>query len=127
MYVSLPKPAVSVMGLRRFGVTNPFGAAQLAGVPEDGLALLSIGFTPAQVSQIFTAHASGALSDGGYQALVTGNVDPANLADLLAADPGYTGPAGPDWGTWIQQNAKWVGLGLIGFALLNSFMPRGRR
>lgn len=55
---------------------------------DDSSVLMGLGFNSYQIQAIMSAHQSGALSDGGYQALVSGFVGPDALADFLAADPG---------------------------------------
>lgn len=60
----------------------------LGSLGDDSSTLLDLGFNSAQIQQIMSAHQSGALSDGGYQALVSGFVSPDDLADFMAADPG---------------------------------------
>jgi hypothetical protein len=50
--------------------------------------MLSMGFNSMQIQQIEALHASGALSDVGYQIIQNGFVSPGDLADFLAADPG---------------------------------------
>lgn len=109
-YVSYNRP-LSKVGFRLFGATRPAEAAAMGGVGslgdpaawthpytglgalgDDAATLASIGFTAAQISQIMAAHQSGALSDGGYQALVSGYIAPNDLAAFLESDVGYTGP-----------------------------------
>lgn len=58
---------------------------------DDNSTLLDLGFNSLQIQQIMSAHQSGALSDGGYQALVSGYISPDDLAAFMAADPGATG------------------------------------
>jgi hypothetical protein len=60
----------------------------MAGLGDDSSTFLSLGFNSLQIQQIQALHASGALSDAGYQALVSGFISPNDLADFLAADPG---------------------------------------
>jgi hypothetical protein len=55
---------------------------------DDSATFLGIGFNSLQIQQIVQAHQSGALSDAGYQALVSGFISPDDLSDFLAADPG---------------------------------------
>ena len=62
----------------------------LGNLGDDNSTLLSLGFNSLQIQQIMAAHASGALSDAGYNQIVSGNVSPDNLADYMAADPGAT-------------------------------------
>lgn len=91
-YVNYSRP-LSQIGFRPMRVTHPAQAAALSGIGslgDDSATLAGLGFSSAQISQILSAYQSGALSDGGYQALVSGFVDPSQLADFLAADPGAT-------------------------------------
>lgn len=60
----------------------------LGSLGDDSSTFLSLGFNSAQIQQITSAHQAGALSDGGYQALLSGFVGPNDLADFMAADPG---------------------------------------
>lgn len=62
---------------------------------DDSSTLLDLGFNSAQIQQIMSAYQSGALSAGGYQALVSGFVSPDDLADFMAADPGATQTSTP--------------------------------
>ena len=55
---------------------------------NDNSTLLDLGFNSLQIQQIQSAYASGALSDAGYQAIVSGFIPPDQLADFMAADPG---------------------------------------
>jgi hypothetical protein len=50
--------------------------------------LSSYGFDSGQISQITSAEKSCALSPQGYSYLLTGAVDPSDLSDFLANDPG---------------------------------------
>lgn len=65
----------------------------LGDIPGDNQLLLGLGFNSLQIQQIMSAHASGALSDAGYNALVSGFVSPNQLVGFLEQDPGA--PAGP--------------------------------
>jgi hypothetical protein len=67
-------------------------AFRLRGLGDDSSTFLSLGFNSAQIAQIEALHASCALSDAGYQALVSGFISPDDLADFLAADPGCPTP-----------------------------------
>lgn len=54
----------------------------------DAQALASYGYSPDQITQVFAAHQSGALSDAGYNAIISGYVPPEQLAGFLDQDPG---------------------------------------
>jgi hypothetical protein len=103
-YVSYTRP-ISKVGFRLLGATKPAHAAALSGIGslgDDTTTLIHLGFTSAQVAQINSAHESGALSDAGYNALISGFITPADLADFLAADPGAVEsttfiPGVPNW------------------------------
>jgi len=60
----------------------------LGAMGDDSGTMLSLGFNGLQIQQITSAHQSGALSDAGYQAIVSGFISPDELVDFLAADPG---------------------------------------
>jgi len=60
----------------------------LGSMGDDSADLLGAGFNSLQINQIMALHASGALSDAGYQIITSGFVAPGDLADFLAADPG---------------------------------------
>ena len=78
----------NIIGWRYRGNSVP---AVLGSMGDDvSSTLLSLGFNSLQIQQILTAHASGALSDAGYNQIVSGNVSPDALADYMAADPGAT-------------------------------------
>jgi hypothetical protein len=72
------------------GVVGTHGLGWLG---DDNSTMFAIGFDSGQVQQIVQAHQAGALSDGGYQAILSGFIGPAQLADFMAADPGVTGAA----------------------------------
>lgn len=46
------------------------------------------GYSRDEITQVFSAYQSGALSDAGYAQVASGNVDPSVLQDFLATDPG---------------------------------------
>jgi hypothetical protein len=71
------------------------GNATLGWLGDDSSTLTDLGFSATQIAQIETAHASGALSDSGYNQIVSGNVPPQNVADFMAADPGATVSSAP--------------------------------
>lgn len=78
----------NIIGWRYRGNSVP---AVLGSLGDDvSSTLLSLGFNSLQIQQIIAAHASGALSDAGYNQIVSGNVSPDALADYMAADPGAT-------------------------------------
>lgn len=89
---------ISRVGMRIFNQTHPAHAAALSGIRSlgdattaeqtDRATLSMIGFNPQQVDQIISFHDSGALSDDGYQQLLSGTVAPPMLADFLNADLG---------------------------------------
>lgn len=60
----------------------------LSWLGDDTATLVNEGFTSSQVQTIMGAAQSGALSADGYQQLISGNVDPSQLPDFLAADLG---------------------------------------
>ena len=75
-----------MMGFRTCGNATPMlGDVTISAEQAN---LLSLGFNSFQIQQIEGAHANGALSDSGYNQIVSGNVTPDNLADFMAADPG---------------------------------------
>ena len=102
--------------------------AGLGDITSDVSAMQNAGLSAAQAQTVLNAHNSGALSDTGYNQIVSGNVAPDALNDFLAADAGATAGA-LDWQTWLQQNAMWIAAGLIGFSVLQNFLPAatGRR
>lgn len=57
-------------------------------VMNDTAAMQNQGYSPEQISQVLAAHASGALSDAGYNAIISGFVSADNLAGFLDQDPG---------------------------------------
>lgn len=76
----------TMMGWRMRGNSVP---AVLGSLGDDvSSTLLSLGFNSMQIQQIMATHASGALSDAGYQAIVSGFISPDQLLDFLNADPG---------------------------------------
>jgi hypothetical protein len=87
------------IGFRKYGNTNPFGAAHMAGLRGlggDDSTLVALGFSSSQIQTILSAHNSGALSDTGYSFLLQGGVPVQQLNDFLAQDPGApeSSPAG---------------------------------
>lgn len=60
--------------------------AGMAGLGDNGL--LSLGFNSLQIQQINALHAAGALSDAGYNAIISGYVSPDDLVGFLDQDPG---------------------------------------
>src|SRR5215475_6320698 len=111
-YVSYHRPW-SKVGFRLIGATTPAHAAALSGIGslgDDTSTLANYGFTSAEIAQITSAHQSGALSDAGYQQLVSGTVDPSQLGDFLAADLGAP-TASPSWftqSTMISGIPNWT-------------------
>lgn len=86
---------------------------RLGSLGDDSATLADVGFSPAQITTILQAHASGALSDTGYNQLVSGNVDPAALTDFLGADVGAP-----------QSGLSLTTLGLAALVVLVLLMPR---
>lgn len=114
-YVNYSRP-LSQIGFRPMRVTHPAHAAALSGIGslgDDSATLSSIGFSSAQVAQILSAYQSGALSDAGYQQLVSGNVDPSNLADFLATDPGAPDASGASGATGASAAGVPTGTSLL--------------
>jgi hypothetical protein len=103
-YITYNRP-ISKVGFRQMNQTSPARAAALSGIGtlgDDTATLATIGFDPSQIAQIVSAHNSGALSDAGYQQLVSGTVDPSQLAAFLDADLGAPEttsliPGVPNW------------------------------
>ncbi len=62
-------------------------AVRLAGLGDDSSSLIAH-YGVMQATQITNLHNSGALSDQGYSYLVLGAVDPSDVAEFLANDPG---------------------------------------
>ena len=62
-------------------------------VSPDVLNMLNSGYTTDQANAVLDAHNSGALSDAGYNQIVSGNVAPGNLDNFLANDPGASEPS----------------------------------
>lgn len=54
----------------------------------DMTTLANLGFDSGQIAQISSSEKSCQLSPQGYQYLLTGGVDPSDLSDFLANDPG---------------------------------------
>src|SRR5208282_3780565 len=49
----------------------------------------------------------------------------ASVISLPNSTPGVSLPATPtDWGTWLQQNALWIGLGLVGVVILPEILEK---
>jgi hypothetical protein len=55
---------------------------------DDNTTLENLGFNGAQINQIVSAYQSGTLSPTGYQAIMQGQVGPAQLQDFLAVNTG---------------------------------------
>jgi hypothetical protein len=55
---------------------------------DDNSTLEHLGFSQLEINQIVSSFHAGTLSSGGYQAILGGQVGPAQLADFLAANPG---------------------------------------
>ena len=85
--VGYVQPAI---GYRTSAYRNPAGAARigLSGLGDDSSTMASWGFSPGQIQQILQAHATGALSDNGFQFLLQGGVPTTDLANFLNQDPG---------------------------------------
>ena len=109
----------TAIGYRIFGNRNPRGAAQLNGLGDDSTTLADMGFSPGQIQQILQFHASGALSDNGFQFLLAGGVPTTDLDNFLNQDPGASdapartpgaitqGAAGIPQGTSLLYSATW--------------------
>jgi hypothetical protein len=77
----------------RRSIRTPFPIFNLSGLGDDAAnqaTLINLGFSAAQASQVIQAHASGALSDDGYNQILSGNIAPEDLQDYLDTDPGAT-------------------------------------
>lgn len=121
-YTSYNRP-LSQVGFRMMRQTHPAHAAALSGIGslgDDSATLANVGFSSAQISQILSAYQSGALSDGGYQALVSGFVDPSQLEDFLAADPGAAATSGAASVAGIPTGASLVYQATIGAQLFTN-------
>lgn len=91
----------------------------LGAMGDDNGTMLSLGFNGLQIQQITSAHQSGALSDAGYQAIVSGFISPDDLVDFLAADPG----AAPT-PTQVQRPSTVIGPSNVSTVLQPGAAPR---
>jgi hypothetical protein len=64
---------------------------------DDDQTLINLAFSQQQIAEIMSAHRSGALSDAGYNAILSGAVGPAQLDNFLANQPS-AGAAQPSGG-----------------------------
>jgi hypothetical protein len=108
------------LGHRPHGMTDPRAATKLGAYtihekvrrghlgavsPSCVTQLLNYCYSPTQIQQVLGANQSGALSPGGYQAIVSGFIDPSSLSCFLAADPGASAGGGSSLSAWLSQNA----------------------
>lgn len=123
------------LGHRPHGMTNPRAATHLgawtihekarmghlgAFSPADVAALSNACLSPTQIQQVVGASQSGALSDAGYQAIVSGFIDPGALSCFLAADPGApAGSPGSGLTGWLSQNAGMIAIFAIAVVALS--------
>lgn len=104
----------TAIGYRIFGNRNPAGAARLSGLGDDSQIMADLGFSPGQIQQILQFHASGALSDNGFQFLLQGGVPTTDLDNFLNQDPGASSApssssqaAGVPTGTALSYQGTW--------------------
>lgn len=121
------------LGHRPHGMTNARAATKLGAIsihekarrgglgavaPSCVIQLTNYCYSPAEIQQVASAANSGALSQGGLQALVSGFIDPGALSCFLAADPGAA-PGGSGLTGWLGQNAGMVAIFAIAILALS--------
>ena len=123
------------LGHRPHGMTAPRAATGLGALtihekarmgrlgaagPADVSALANACLTPTQIQQVLSANQSGALSAGGYQAIVSGFIAPCALSCFLAADPGApAGSSGSGMTGWLSQNAGMLAIFAVAIIALS--------
>jgi DNA-binding transcriptional regulator YdaS (Cro superfamily) len=63
---------------------------QLGWLGDDNTTLENLGFNSSQVQQIVSGYQQGTIPAAAYQAIISGQVSPANLSDFLATNTGIT-------------------------------------
>jgi len=116
--ISKVRAALAESGLQVTNVNAQVGVAASAGLTSFAvsLQLLVTGSGFAQPSD------AGSIVDHAYYS-VTGKM-PVSSSTVVQSLPSGAGagaappPAGQDWSTWLQDNALWIGLGIVGVVVL---------